>query len=123
MREIKFRGIRKRLDREVYEWVYGEMYHTTEDGDVCIQWWEDGYYKKVEVWKDTVGQFTGLKDKNGKEIYEGDIIACGPKRYVCEFVEGGFEFRDLSDGELILKAIAIHSQVVGNKHEIQELRL
>ena len=73
-REIKFRAVRKRLDSEVKEWVYGDLFRTTDKGDMAIQWWEDGLYKRVEVWNETIGQFTGLTDELDREVYEGDII-------------------------------------------------
>lgn len=66
-REIKFRGRR----RDNGEWVVGS-YTLIQDADGV--WLEDTNLDMVKVMPETLGQFTGLTDMNGREIYEGDRV-------------------------------------------------
>ena len=77
MREITFRGKSISDGR----WLYGDLFRTDLDGEVAIQFYdeEDGWMTAM-VRPETVGQFTGLNDKEGLPIYEGDIIK-GPHDY------------------------------------------
>ena len=129
MRENEFRG-QKCSDGK---WVYGYYIEskTSWRGHKPHKSWivsgaisNGGFFNilgRYAVKDDTVGQFTGLLDKNGKKIFEGDVIKCGLRLYVCEFIEGGFEFSDLSDGKLVLKAIVNNSCIIGNIHDNPEL--
>lgn len=70
-REIKFRGKRSSDG----EWIYGDLQHNVDC--LKIREWEidvNQIPKSYVVDENTIGQYTGGKDKNGREMYEGDIV-------------------------------------------------
>ena len=120
MREILFRA--KRSDTG--EWVEGDLVRL-KDGKKSAPY----IYGFGEVIPETVGQYTGLKDKNGKRIFEGDIVRINERGYVAE--GGKIVFRNGYPGGWIITnkteeancSLAWRScvEVTGNAHDNPEL--
>ena len=68
-------------------------------------------------------QYTGLKDKNSKEIYEGDVVENGADRYVVEFREGGFNLAGIEDytHDIYIWFECVNIEVIGNIYENKDL--
>ncbi len=123
-REILFRG--KRVDNG--EWVEGSLYIAIYNTYIIQKHDETRTaLSAITIMPETVGQFTGLTDKNGKRIFEGDICRedFDDKLYRVEFINGEFTLiRNYSDiVNLYMSEVDYGKEikVIGNVHDNPEL--
>lgn len=106
-REIKFRAFHKATS-EWQEWTLGDLW------DVGMPPNTNEYFEFFEIM-----QYTGITDKNGQEIYEGDILKWDPKEWGSEYsevVEWDFELLNARQNDW-----PQFCEVIGNIHENPEL--
>lgn len=116
MREILFRG--KAIDGN---WYYGVPLVFTEDY-VCMTA-PHTYNKKVET--NTIGQFTGLTDKNGTKIFEGDIVMFGFSPCVVKYDLPNGRYMFYEKGVYLKNGFNVDTmktkEIIGNIHDNPEM--
>ena len=135
MRDIEFRG--KRTDNG--EWVYGNLVRGCDEKYVYIVEFgnKEMCRNYVNVNPDTVGQYTGLKDKNGTKIFEGDMVLVpyidpifkctwndtSPcERATVKYCNGMFYVEYIESGDkFTLSAMDGYMKIIGNIYDNPEL--
>ena len=123
-----FRG--KRTDNG--EWVYGDLVRDNIGGSYVFPNDAPGLYREYKVNPETVGEYTGLNDKKGNKVFEGDIIALNPRRFANKRVFyytrcSGFHLTESMDEPKPCDINPIFSddcgkyEVIGNIHDNPEL--
>lgn len=121
-REIKFRL----WDERKKEWSFDRDFLLSLDGEVLFNIGYGGKSKLDYSCRDQIiCQFTGLKDKNGKEIYEGDILQAHVfgRTYTkeCIFLDGVFTYKETIYDWDCLADCHLDWEVIGNIHENKDL--
>ena len=127
MREIRFRGWEREMQKMVYDtelggWIFEYVGNPVHVVNRMIN--EEDYFYDLM-------QYTGLKDKNGTEIYEGDILRCDPDTAnedvkVVEYVASEYDgvgFKPLIDQYYDNGCLYSVYEVIGNIYENPELLL
>lgn len=141
MREILFRG---KTDKG--EWVQGVPFveedrcYIIEDLFICDEYDCTGAVNTFVI-PETIGQYTGLTDKNGKKIFEGDIVKCTDETYEYSFTavvlfgnpnaeyNWGFQLKRISGAgantDILLwvemEETGAYTEIIGNIHDNPEL--
>ena len=124
MREILFRG--KRADTgEWIEGYYCRAFRWTGDKNPTPVIQEADCYSFREIIPETVGQYTGLTDKNGNRVFEGDIVKLRRRRDygIVKYAipECHFEYLMQGDGDQLLFDDVDYVEIIGNIHDNADL--
>ena len=124
MREILFRG----KDIITDEWLYGGIVYHVDDYYIIDCTAADMSYPEPEkVMPETVGQYTGLTDKNGVKIFEGDIVRYNGERHIVVFETRGetgyfgIKIDHIETWGFCQSVPAKLMEVIGNIHDNPEL--
>ncbi len=113
-REILFRG------KNEEGWFYGNLLIYADTAQI---WYEEKGYGKVNVLVDpsTIGQYTGLTDRNGVKIFEGDIIKYRSEIFEVIYSATNARFLALRPNGVFNAAAMRNCEIIGNIHDNPEL--